>query len=414
MQKNNCEIIQKLLLGWTNQSKSKINDDIIKLFQSLTQNKSYISKEELEKLLNDILNKLNIEMDKLINNILKAKEIVNSNDINNKTKHNIESNSELNVFTSKDIQEENKEITRNFQNETYNYMNTNEKVENESAAKFLRYVAQISRISYNVSQKLLKKMEDNFAKLKGNTFSFKDINSKKEFSFWIKNSEKENQIKEKNKFKEYLNILNGENLFKEDENSKEQKYLLNLYYDLSIMYFHCHIAFPLVEIDFKAEENFNSEKMIDFINRGKNRKVNFVILPALISNSGFLQNGKQWVFTFYKNTFKFEDTITKSLNNLLNIENINAKYIQDNLKINIICRIKDKEKEFNIITNIDIPEDIEYEFKFYFLRKKDNKIFYFRTKKKHFRINKSCEITKYEFKIEDKIILTSKDIKIER
>ena len=94
MQKNNCEIIQKLLLGWTNQSKSKINDDIIKLFQPLTQNKSYISKEELEKLLNDILNKLNIEMDKLINNILKAKEIVNSNDINNKTKHNIESNSE--------------------------------------------------------------------------------------------------------------------------------------------------------------------------------------------------------------------------------------------------------------------------------------------------------------------------------
>ena len=46
--------------------------------------------------------------------------------------------------------------------------------------------------------------------------------------------------------------------------------------------------------------------MIDFINRGKNRKVNFVILPSLFSDGSFLQNGKLWVFTFCKNTFKFD------------------------------------------------------------------------------------------------------------
>ena len=57
--------------------------------------------------------------------------------------------------------------------------------------------------------------------------------------------------------------------------------------------------------------------MIDFINRGKNRKVNFVILPALISNGNFLQNGKYWVFTFTENTFKFTETMNEILNGIL-------------------------------------------------------------------------------------------------
>ena len=56
------------------------------------------------------------------------------------------------------------------------------------------------------------------------------------------------------------------------------------------MYFHCNISFPLIEISFEKEENFNSDKMIDFINRGKNRKVNFIILPSLISNGNYLEN----------------------------------------------------------------------------------------------------------------------------
>ena len=169
-------------------------------------------------------------------------------------------------------------------------------------------------------------MEEKFIKKKGHKISFEDENIKKEFSFWIKTTEKENQINEKNKFKEYEIILNQENPFENAQNTKQYKYLLNLYYDLSLMYFHCHIAFPLVQIVFKTEEDFNSEKMIDFINRGKNRKVNFVILPALISNGSFLQNGKYWVFTFCKNTFKFEHEMIESLNDLLDIEDNNIKY----------------------------------------------------------------------------------------
>ena len=47
--------------------------------------------------------------------------------------------------------------------------------------------------------------------------------------------------------------------------------------------------------------------MIDFINKGNNRKVNFVILPSLFSNGNYLENGKSWVFTYKKDTFKFDE-----------------------------------------------------------------------------------------------------------
>ena len=80
------------------------------------------------------------------------------------------------------------------------------------------------------------------------------------------------------------------------------------------MYLHCVLSFPYVEISFENEEKFNSEKMIDFINRGHNRKVNFVILPSLFSNGNFLQNGKSWVFTYNKNTFRFEESELDVLN----------------------------------------------------------------------------------------------------
>ena len=58
--------------------------------------------------------------------------------------------------------------------------------------------------------------------------------------------------------------------------------------------------FSLIEINFEKEDDFNSEKMINFINIGKNRKVNFILLPSLFSYGNFLQNGKSWVFIFLK------------------------------------------------------------------------------------------------------------------
>ena len=405
MIKDNNEINQKLIINETDKVKSNLKNIIIKSYQELTNNKNYIAINDLEKWLLSILNNINNEMEKLTKYFIKLLEISKISKNTEKKEYKIESNSELNIFTSKDIQEENKEITRNFQNEAYNYMNKNEKVENENVAKFLEYVAQISRISYNVSNKILKTMKEKFVELKKKKISFEDENIAKEFSFWIKSLEKE-----KNIFKEYENILIQENLFEESEDDKESKYLKGLFNDLSIMYFHCNIAFPLVKVDFKMEEDFNSEKMIDFLNRGKNRKVNFIILPALISNGSYLQNGKYWVFTFYKNTFKFKDIVNEALNDLLENENNNISLLKKNLQITVICKNKDKKKCIDVKTNIAIPEDIEYEFIYYFLNKNEKKFFKKKINQRYFEIENNLEIIKCEFKLNNEILITSHDI----
>ena len=405
MEKDNNKINQQLIFTETDKVKSNIKNSIIKSYQELINNKNFLAINDLEKWLYNILNSINNEIEKLAKYFLKLSEISKIHEVNEKNAHKIESNSELNVFTSKDIQEENKEITRNFQNEAYSYMNKDEEIENENVAKFLKYVAQISRISYNVSFKILRAMKEKFVKNSKKNIFFNDENINKEFSFWIKNLEKEKDI-----FKEYENILIQEKLFEGNENNSELEYLKGLYNDLSKMYFHCRIAFPLVEIDFKQEEDFNSEKMIDFINRGKNRKVNFIILPSLISNGSYLQNGKYWVFTYYKNTFKFKDIMNEVLNDLLEKENNNINFIKKNLKIDIISKNKDKKKCVDVKSNIEIPEDIEYELIFYFLNKKENNYFKKKTKQKHFEIDKNFEILKWEFRLNKEILISSHNI----
>ena len=307
--KQNESLSMKHLKDLTDMAKMNLKDYINNLCFQLAKYKVDKTKE-IENWKNDFLKKVNTDIDNL--NILisdnKKQDNLNENNNNIKKEYKIESSNELNIFTSKDIQEENKEITRNFQNETYNYMNVNEKIENENVALFLKEVARISRISYNNKNLLFKLMKDKYIQIKGN-ISLNDESSKKEFSSWVKKFEKENGNKE------YLNILNQIKLF--DNNNTNQKYLEKLFYDLTIMYFHCDLSFPSIQINFKKENDFISEKMIDFINRGKNRKVNFIILPSLFSNGNYLQNGKSWVFTYYKNTFKSDDTINDTLNKLL-------------------------------------------------------------------------------------------------
>ena len=405
MEKDNNKTKQQLIFTETGKVKSNIKNSIIKSYQGLINNKNFLEINDLEKWLYNILNIINNEIEKLAKYFLKLSEISKIHEVNEKNAHKIESNSELNVFSSKDIQEENKEITRNFQNEAYSYMNKDEEIENENVAKFLKYVAQISRISYNVSFKILRAMKEKFVKNSKKNIFFNDENINKEFSFWIKSLEKEKDI-----FKEYENILIQEKLFEGNDNNSELEYLKGLYNDLSKMYFHCRIAFPLVEIDFKQEEDFNSEKMIDFINRGKNRKVNFIILPSLISNGSYLQNGKYWVFTYYKNTFKFKDIMNEVLNDLLEKENNNINFIKKDLKIDIISKNKDKKKCVDVKANIEIPEDIEYELIFYFLNKKENNYFKKKTKQKHFEIDRNFEILKWEFKLNKEIIISSHNI----
>jgi len=64
-------------------------------------------------------------------------------------------NKKLDYFTSKDIQDQNKEITIMFQKEALNFIDDDEKIENEIIAEFLKKVANISRRAYNISNELL-------------------------------------------------------------------------------------------------------------------------------------------------------------------------------------------------------------------------------------------------------------------
>jgi hypothetical protein len=280
-------------------------------------------------------------------------------------------------------------------------MNVDEKEENENVANLLLRVAQISRMSYSQSKKLFRMMKEKYIELKKiDENCFEKENVLIEFSSWVKNSEKNEEIKE-----EYQKILKQENLFEKEEN----QFLTKLFYDLAILYFHCEITFPLVVISFKKKEDFNSSEMIDFINRGKNRKVNFVFLPSLFSNGNFLQNGKSWVFTYTKNTFRFKDLKDDSLDELIEKENIIPK--KENKKDNYIkvyCENKSDAQYIKIETNIYIPENQEYEFKFYLMNKKDNKFYTRKTKSKSFKIGNDYEIKRYELKIDNKVVFSSK------
>ena len=403
--KNTNNEFAKKLKDLSNQAKKNIKNSIDNSFASLTMNKQLINKKDIEKWKdNIILTYINNEIDKLINLSLENKEPEKTSDNNddNKKEYKIESNSELNMFTPKDIQEENKEITRNFQNEAYNYMNANEKVENENVASFLKNVAIISRISFKEHKNLNKEMEEKYLMIPGNKKQKDDEIYKKEFSQWIKNLEK----KEGKRI--YDNFLNQLKPFeKEIKDNKEQKYLKQLLYDLIIMYFHCDISFPIVEINFTKKEDFNSEMMIDFINRGKNRKVNFVILPSLFYNGNYIQNGKLWVFTYFKNTFRFGDSIDNCLDELLKEKNLKSENLYT---MKAYYKIEGDEKIINIKTNFGIPKNSNYNFVFYLKNTKKNQVTAERTKSISFRLKKHVDIVEFQFVLDNKILVTSKEV----
>ena len=302
------------------QIKVNIKDNINGSYAKLIKNKN-LTLSHVEKWKNLILSNIYLEINKIIEYIFKNLEVNKVKEANDIKEIKIESANEFDSFTSKDIQEENKEITRTFQNEAYNYMNNNEKNENESVAYFLKEVAKISRISYIEGKKLFQSVKDKYTNLKISKSTEKE-NFLKEISSWVKKLEKE-----KNK-KEYENFLNQINIYEAIDNKNNSKFFNKIFNDLTIMYFHCQMSFPSVEINFDKNDDFISDKMIDFINRGKKRKVNFIILPSLISNGNYLQNGKSWVFTYTKTSFKFDDNyINAYLNESFKakpFDNINA------------------------------------------------------------------------------------------
>ena len=414
--KKNDKDIQEKINDFIGQTQAKLLDFIQDSYnKNLKINYSY-RVDNVEKWKKSIEQKIKEEFNRLIQ-VLKENikedniSIKQTENNNNKRLIKIETQSSLCNFTSKDIQNENKEITRNFQNKVFDYMNDpNEKIENETISLFLKEVARISRIAYNEGKKLLKKMKEKYGQKKH--FEDNEI-SRKEISSWIKLLEKE-----KGK-KEYENIIGKVKLFGNSKNDDEEKYLTKLFYDLTIMYFHCDLAFPLVSIDFKKEEKFNSDKMIDFINTGNDRKVNFIILPSLFSNGNFLENGKSWVFTYRKDTFKFEDSIMKSLNQLITTEKEKIKEKEkeddfitqknDDLDVQVSFQNKNGVKFAIINSNINIFEKKDCFILLHLINKKNNQINTLKTKKNIVKIDISQEIKKIEI---IKILYTSEKIKI--
>ena len=180
------------------------------------------------------------------------------------------------------------------------------------------------------------------------------------------------------------------------------------------MYFHCDLSFPSVKINFKKEKNFDSEKMIDFINRGKNRKVNFVILPSLFSNDNYLQNGKFWVFTYLGNSFKFEESKLLPLEDLICPKK--EKQLLENIKKDVIDISYQNIEEKNCIT-INIKSDISeilknfnYEFVLTLEEKKKNQKESLKliTQNKNIIIDKNYEISQFELKLENETIYEKK------
>ena len=178
------------------------------------------------------------------------------------------------------------------------------------------------------------------------------------------------------------------------------------------MYFHCDLSFPSVKINFECEENFDSEKMIDFINRGKNRKVNFVILPSLFSNVNYLYNGKFWVFTYLGKKFKFGESDLHSFEELISppIEKSLLQNIKS--KLGIDANFHNKEEK-NIITinikpdNSEIFKSINYELVLSLEDKKNKKeSLKLITQKKNIIIDKTYKISKCEFKLQNEIIVS--------
>ena len=176
------------------------------------------------------------------------------------------------------------------------------------------------------------------------------------------------------------------------------------------MYFHCSISFPSVEISFTKKEDFNSEIMIDFINRGKNRKVNFIILPSLFSNGNYIQNGKFWVFTFFKNTFRFDDSINNELNKFLEEENVQDKNTKNNYIMKAHCINKNGLKHVTIETNFIIPNNLNYDFIFKIKNKKDKKINEIKSKLTKFTLKNYFRIVDFKMMVGNKKIAYSKDI----
>ena len=318
-------------------------------------------KDEILQFMTENLNLKHAEILKYLNNI---EENIVGRTKKDEIQHNIQN---YNVFTSKDIQNYYSEIIDYYKRYSVNYINDDDEPENKTIGVFLEKVANISRKSYNDSNKFLTLLYKEFKNIENNyeTIISSVDQFKMEFSSWVKNN---NQLMV-NSLEDFIKNTNINEYINEQKEEYTKNYLKKLYKDLLLLFFQCELSFPSISINFKEEEEFNFKKMGDLAdNKGKRkRKINFVVFPSLISNGEFLQKGKQYVFTYFndekKKTFYFEN---------INLEPL----IEENKKF-YIPRLKD-ELKINLIKilipeiNYKIAENIKRDYKFLLKNRKTN------------------------------------------
>ena len=161
----------------------------------------------------------------------------------------------FNVFTSKDIQNYYSEIIDYFKRYSTNYIDDDDEPENKTIGEFLENVANISRKSYNDSNKFLELLYDKFNNIKNKSETI--ISSvdqfKMEFSSWVKN----NQQFIENNLEYFIKERNIDKYINEQKEQNKKNYLEKLYKDLLILYFQCELSFPSITINFKKEEEYD-------------------------------------------------------------------------------------------------------------------------------------------------------------
>ena len=321
--------------------------------------------------LNDLftlqINNIKHNMKHLLNEKEKDEDAIEVKDMGNKNKINISFN-DCNMITSKDIQDEYSKIINKFKTFSIDFIDDTEPL-NKPIGEFLVSVSNISRKSFNDSNLFLKLLYSDFE-------SSKDINEtiissldefKLQFSSWVKNND--NLIKDK--FDSFLNYVNIYSIT-EGKEEKTKNYLIELYKELLLFYFHCELSFPSIKVDFDHNSIFDSNKMEDYPHNKGKRKVNFIYFPSLFSNGYYLKNGKQWVFTYIDNPKK---------NSTFYVENVKLEPLIEEKKRFYIPKLKDRLKITLNNKKIIIPE-INYklspkakrEFVFHLKNQKTNKI----------------------------------------
>ena len=370
-----------------------LNIQNIKFIQETYEKKVFKSTRDVKNWQNEILRfiteNFNIKYREIENYLKDIEANIVDKTENDKIQHNVQS---YNVFTSKDIQNNYSEIIDYYKRYSVNYIDDDDEPENKTIGEFLEKVANISRKSYNDSNKFLELL---YNKFKNQTRQYEHIISsldqfKMEFSSWIKN---DNNFMLKNLEDFVKNSVINEYL-NEQKEEKTKIYLEKLYKDLLIFFFQCELSFPLITINFQKEEEFNYTTMEDLADNKvrKNQKINFVVFPSLISNGEFLKKGKQYVFTYYddkkKKTFYFENIILEPL--IEENKKFHIPKLKDELKINLV-KILIPE------INYKIAEKVKQEYRFHLIDKKTNEKKEVIKKNSLIKIGENEECTKCDF-----------------